>query len=237
MLVTTRSSFKRTLNLLAEKEHGVGMRATHLGRRPPFSSPTEASFGSSPSRAALSPSADAGSAVPALGGGTARPTDAVSTEEVSPVRSSHRYSDSGSNRPQVSSPPGYGLAQATNVQREQRAEYSVLVVEDDPDISMSLQDLLECEGFHVNCVPTCHQAFSSIEQHAYDAVLLDLGLPDGDGLSVLEKVRASHPSLSVIILTASNRDLGLVPAYARLTKPWNRKELCTLLRLATGQTP
>jgi len=210
------------------------MTVTHLVRRASFPSPADASFGSCPSKAWLSPSAGA---VSPLGGDTTRPTDAVSTEEVSPVRSSHRYSDSESNRPQISSPPGYGPAQATNVHREQRAEYSVLVVEDDPDISMSLQDLLEFEGFHVNCVPTCHQAVSSIEQHAYDAVLLDLGLLDGDGLSVLEKVRASHPSLSVIILTASNRDLGSVPVYARLTKPWNRKELCTLLRRATGQTP
>lgn len=210
------------------------MIVTHLVRRPPFSSPTEASFGSCPSRSALSPSAGA---VSPHGGGTARPTDTVSTEEVSPLRSSHRYVDSESNRPQVSSPPGYGLVQPTNVQREQRAEYSVLVVEDDPDISMSLQDLLEFEGFHVTSVPTCDQAFSSIEQHVYDAVLLDLGLPDGDGLSVLEKVQSSHPSLAVIILTASNRDLGSVPVYARLTKPWDRKELCTLLRRATGQTP
>lgn len=210
------------------------MIVTHLLRRPPFSSPTEASFGSCPSRAALSPAADA---VSPHGGETAQPTDAVSTEGVSPLRSSHRYADSESNRPQVSSPPGYGLAQATNVQREQRAEYSVLVVEDDPDISMSLQDLLEFEGFHVTSVPTCQQAYSSIERHVYDVVLLDLGLPDGDGLSVLEKVQASHPSLSVIVLTASNRDLGSVPAYARLTKPWERKELCTLLRQATGQTP
>lgn len=210
------------------------MIVTHLVRRPPFSSPTEASFGSCPSRAALFPSAGA---VSPHGGGTARPTDTVSIEEVSPLRSSHRYVDSESNRPQAPSPPGYGLVQPTNVQREQRAEYSVLVVEDDPDISMSLQDLLEFEGFHVTSVPTCDQAFSSIEQHVYDAVLLDLGLPDGDGLSVLEKVQSSHPSLAVIILTASNRDLGSVPVYARLTKPWDRKELCTLLRRATGQTP
>ena len=213
------------------------LTVTHLARTSPFSSPAEASFGSCLFRAALSPSAGAAGAVPPHGEGTARPIDAVSTEEVSPLRSSHRYVDSESNHPQVSSPPSYGLAQATNVQREQRAEYSVLVVEDDPDISMSLQDLLEFEGFHVTSVPTCDQAFSSIEQHIYDAVLLDLGLPDGDGLSVLEKVQTSHPSPAVIILTASNRDLGPVPAYARLTKPWDRKELCTLLRRATGQTP
>ncbi len=224
-----------TMNLLAEMAHGMELTVTHLVRRPPFSSPSDASFGSCPSRAALSPSPDTAGAVPALGRGTARPTDAASTKEASAVRASHRYSES--DHLLVLSTPGYGPAQATTVQRERRVGYSVLVVEDDPDISMSLQDLLEFEGFQVTCVPTCQQAYSSIEQHVYDAVLLDLGLPDGDGLSVLEKVQTSHPSLAVIILTASNRDMGPVPAYARLTKPWDRKELCTLLRRATGQTP
>jgi CheY-like chemotaxis protein len=210
---------------------------THVVRKSPFPSPSDAPSGSCPSRAALSPSAVVAGAAPPLGGGTARLTDAVLTEKAPPIRSSHLYVDSELNRPLFLSAPDDELAQAPNVDREQRAGYSVLVVEDDPDISMSLQDLLEFEGFHVNCVPTCHQALSSIEQHAYDAVLLDLGLPDGDGLSVLEKVQASHPALSVIILTASNRDLGSARAYARLTKPWNRKELCTLLRQATGQAP
>ncbi len=68
---------------------------------------------------------------------------------------------------------------------------------------MALQDFLEFEGFHVDCVPTCRQAFSSIEQNIYNAVLLDLELPDGNGCSILEKLQVSHPSLPVIILTAS----------------------------------
>lgn len=213
------------------------LTVTHVVRKPPCSSPFDAPFGSCPSRSALSPSAVVAGAVSPFGGGTARLTDAVSTKEASPARSSHLYGDSESNQSLFFSTPGYQLAQATSIHHEQKAGSSILVVEDDPDISMSLQDLLEFEGFHVTCVSTCHQALSSIEQQTYAAVLLDLGLPDGDGLSVLERVQTSHPFLSVIILTASNRDLGPVRAYARLTKPWDRKELCTLLRQATGQTP
>ncbi|MGB4068059.1 MAG: response regulator [Nitrospira sp.] len=110
----------------------------------------------------------------------------------------------------------------------------ILVVEDDPDIAMALQDLLEFDGFHVDCAQTCHQAFSSIEQNAYHAILLDLGLPDGDGCSILEKLQVSHPALPVIVLTASNRNLGSLHAYARLTKPWEREELRTILRHAIG---
>jgi CheY-like chemotaxis protein len=109
---------------------------------------------------------------------------------------------------------------------------SVLIVEDDCDILTALQDLLEFEGYLVDCAQTCSHAFSLIEQNVYDAVLLDLGLPDGDGCSILEKLQVSHPSLPVIVLTASNRDLGPLRVYARLTKPWNRGELCEVLHRA-----
>ncbi len=113
-------------------------------------------------------------------------------------------------------------------------ETTILVVEDDPDISMALQDLLEFEGFAVECVATCRQAFSSIEQRTYHAVLLDLGLPDGDGRSVLKRLQDFQPTVPVIVLSATNRDLGLLHPFARLTKPWQRDELCALLHRAIG---
>jgi CheY-like chemotaxis protein len=121
-------------------------------------------------------------------------------------------------------------AKATGL-RPDRAS-SVLIVEDDCDILTALQDLLEFEGYLVDCAQTCSHAFSLIEQNVYDAVLLDLGLPDGDGCSILEKLQVSHPSLPVIVLTASNRDLGPLRVYARLTKPWKRGELCGILHRA-----
>ena len=221
------------------KEHGMELTVTHMVRKLPSSSPSDALFGSCPSRAALSPSAVAVGAAPSLGGGAVRPVDAdaVRMDRGMPSRSSLLSLQAGLNRPLFASSPSYERDQATDTPAEQGTGHSVLVVEDDPDIAMGLHDLLEFEGFHVDCAPTCRHAFSSIEQHGYDAVLLDLGLPDGDGLSVLETLQVSHPALPVIILTASNRDLGSVRAFARLTKPWERKELCRLLRQATGQTP
>ncbi|MFO0699247.1 MAG: response regulator [Nitrospira sp.] len=128
------------------------------------------------------------------------------------------------------------LADHTLNSTEPRPAYSALVVEDDPDIALGLQDLLEFEGFQVDCAPTCRQAFASIAQNTYDVVLLDLGLPDGDGSSILNNLHASHPSLPVIILTASNRDLGPLPAFAHVTKPWVRKELCSILHRALEGT-
>jgi PAS domain S-box-containing protein len=116
---------------------------------------------------------------------------------------------------------------------------SVLVVDDDPDILTALQDLLEFEGFHVDCAQTCREALRSIERNDYNAVLLDLGLPDGDGQSVLQKLQESDPSLPVIVLTAAtsmDRRVGSLTqgAFAHLTKPYHREELRAILQRAIG---
>ncbi len=116
---------------------------------------------------------------------------------------------------------------------------TVLVVDDDPDILTALQDLLEFEGFRVDCAQTCRQALLSIERNLYNAVLLDLGLPDGDGQSVLQRLQESDPSLPVIVLTAAtslDRRVGSLTqgAFAHLTKPYHREELRAILHRAIG---
>ena len=122
---------------------------------------------------------------------------------------------------------------------KRESQQSVLVVDDDPDIVTALQDLLEYEGFHVDCAQTCRQALASIEQNYYNAVLLDLGLPDGDGQNVLNRLQESDPSLPVIVLTAAtsmDRKLGSLTqgAFAHLTKPYHREELRAILHRAIG---
>ncbi len=183
---------------------------------------TEERFGPCPSRVVLSPSTAAIGALLPVGGGSAPSVNAY-------VQVANR----NTSRLSTSRPTPEPI-RSTNSGKVWQTMPTVLVVEDDPDIAMGLQDLLEFEGFQVDRAATCRHAFSSIEQRAYNAVLLDLGLPDGDGLTVLEKLNVSHPSLPVIILTASNRDLGSVQAYARLTKPWERRELCGILHRAIG---
>ncbi len=212
------------------------LAVTHVVRRPSSSLPSDAPFGSCPSRATLSLLSVAPSTVPPLGRGTAKPDDAHTSvpKRNEPVQAVSFSLDSETNRQQRASALAQEPVQNMNAMGEPRAAHSVLVVEDDPDITMALQDLLEFEGFHVDCVQTCRQAFSFMEQNVYHAVLLDLGLPDGDGCSILEKLHVSHPSLPVIVLTASNRDLGSLRTYARLTKPWKRGELCGILHRAVG---
>ena len=118
-------------------------------------------------------------------------------------------------------------------------EHTVLVVDDDPDIVLGLQDLLDHDGYQVGIARSCAEAISLARLHHYNAVLLDLGLPDGDGSDVLHTLLELNPNLPVIILTAytaTERTIGSLTqgAFAYLTKPYNRDELRAILRRAVG---
>ena len=117
--------------------------------------------------------------------------------------------------------------------------YSVLVVEDNTDIVIGLQDLLEHDGYGVTVAGTCAAAIALIAQQRFNAILLDLTLPDGDGLEVLKDVQRRDASLPVIIITAhiaQERTVGSLGkgAFAYLTKPYNREELRQTLLRAIG---
>ena len=116
---------------------------------------------------------------------------------------------------------------------------AVLIVDDDPDILTALHDLLEHDGFRVTGVSTCRDALAQVKTVDFAAVLLDIGLPDGDGLAVLETVQAIAPVLPVIVLTAfTSQDYRVRSlssgAFSYLTKPYDRDELRAVLRQAVG---
>ena len=117
--------------------------------------------------------------------------------------------------------------------------YSVLIVEDNPDIVIGLEDLLTHDGYTVTVAGTCAGALARITMQRFNAILLDLGLPDGDGLDVLREVQRLDASLPVIIITAHiapERTVGSLAkgAFAYLTKPYNKEELRQTLRRAIG---
>jgi PAS domain S-box-containing protein len=117
--------------------------------------------------------------------------------------------------------------------------YTVLVVEDNPDIVIGLQDLLQHDGYDVAVAGTCAAAIALVTQQRFNAILLDLTLPDGDGLDVLREVQSRDASLPVIIVTAhiaQERTVGTLAkgAFAYLTKPYDREELRQTLRRAIG---
>lgn len=117
--------------------------------------------------------------------------------------------------------------------------YSVLIVEDNPDIVIGLEDLLQHDGYAVTVAGTCASAIALVRAQRFNTILLDLGLPDGDGIEVLKEVQRLDASLPVIIVTAhiaQERTVGSLAkgAFAYLTKPYNREELRQTLRRAIG---
>jgi len=117
--------------------------------------------------------------------------------------------------------------------------YSILVVEDNPDLVMGLQDLLHHDGYAVTVAGTVAGAIKLVRADRFNAIILDLGLPDGDGLEVLKEVQRLDPSLPVVIVTAHispDRTVGSLTegAFAYLTKPYHREELRQTLRRAIG---
>jgi len=79
--------------------------------------------------------------------------------------------------------------------------YSVLLIDDEPNFCSGLQLLLEAEGYGVKIAHTGQEALFQLESTVFDAVLLDLGLPDISGLSLAETLKTQYPGIAVIVLT------------------------------------
>ena len=111
----------------------------------------------------------------------------------------------------------------------------ILLVEDDQDLSRQLKRALGEAGYVVDHAPDGEDAQFLGETEPYDAVILDLGLPKVDGVSVLERWRRGHVSTPVLILTArgawSEKVAGFdAGADDYLTKPFHTEELLARLR-------
>lgn len=113
----------------------------------------------------------------------------------------------------------------------------IAIVEDDPDLATTLGIALEREGFLVSCYLTGREGLEGILGSPPDLVLLDLNLPDLDGLSVCREVRGTSAvhDLPIIMLTArveeSDRVLGLdLGADDYVTKPFSLRELKSRIR-------
>jgi len=111
----------------------------------------------------------------------------------------------------------------------------ILIAEDDPDLSRQLKTALTDAGYAVDHAPDGEEAYFLGETEPYDAIVLDLGLPKIDGVSVLERWRRAHVGTPVLILTArgawSEKVAGFdAGADDYLTKPFHTEELLARLR-------
>lgn len=107
---------------------------------------------------------------------------------------------------------------------------NILVVEDDPVLTDGLQYTLAKSGYSVTCAKTGHYAEQLLEAQKFDLILLDLGLPDMDGLTLLRHLRHRKVALPILILTArdaiNDRIQGIEQgADDYLTKPFELREL------------
>ncbi len=112
----------------------------------------------------------------------------------------------------------------------------ILLVEDNNSLALGLKVALSKAGFVVNNVASGQFAVDIINSEPPDAVILDLGLPDLDGLQVIKKAKKSCPNLPILILSArdstDDKVTGLeLGADDFLTKPFDIKELIARLRV------
>ena len=111
----------------------------------------------------------------------------------------------------------------------------LLLVEDNKRLAETTKEGLEKESFTVDWFDTVGESEAAIETVAYDAIVLDLGLPDGDGMDILKQLRARKSSTPVLILTArdgvEDRVKGLDGgADDYLLKPFAMSELVARIR-------
>ena len=121
---------------------------------------------------------------------------------------------------------------------------SILMVDDDPDIGIAIGDWLHQEGYFVHIVQYGQAGIDALKWHTYQTVILDLGLPDMDGLEVLKRMKEWDSHLPIIILTAfsfierPSMTGEYHDAFACLRKPYNRQEVkSAIVRALQQSTP
>lgn len=111
----------------------------------------------------------------------------------------------------------------------------ILLAEDDASQAESIKDWLELDGYSVDWVERGDHAILAAEQHQYDCILLDRGLPKASGDDILKSIRHQNANMPVIFITAKDAihdrveglDLG---ANDYLVKPFNLEELSARVR-------
>jgi DNA-binding response OmpR family regulator len=111
----------------------------------------------------------------------------------------------------------------------------VLIIEDNQELARNIRDFLGREGYICESCDTLEGAREKLAMFQYDCVLLDIGLPDGNGISLLNFIRAEHKDCNVLIISARNalddKIIGLEKgADDYITKPFHLAELHARIR-------
>jgi DNA-binding NtrC family response regulator len=114
---------------------------------------------------------------------------------------------------------------------------SILVVDDEIEIREGLEALLTSESFDVTLAETGAAGLQKLDDRPFDLMLLDVSLPDRNGLDMLREIRLRDPHLSIILITAyGSIDMARAAfkggAQDYITKPWSNDELIAQISLA-----
>jgi DNA-binding NtrC family response regulator len=117
---------------------------------------------------------------------------------------------------------------------------SVLIIDDEAEIRESLQTLLELEGYEVEAAATGEEGLARLGEHPFDLVLLDLALPDRNGIELLPEIRALDFQIAIIMITAYGTVEDAVRAMQTgaanfLQKPWDNEKLLADVRVAVAR--
>jgi DNA-binding response OmpR family regulator len=118
----------------------------------------------------------------------------------------------------------------------------ILIVEDDADVRLGFRILLKANHYETFFAADSMSAVSEARKHQPDLILLDLGLPAGDGFIVLERFRTNTNLSMIPVIVVSARDLQgnkeralKAGAKAFVQKPWNDTELLALISQLLGE--
>jgi DNA-binding response OmpR family regulator len=118
----------------------------------------------------------------------------------------------------------------------------ILIVEDDADVRLGYHVLLKANDYETFFAADSLSAMTEARKHSPDLILLDLGLPAGDGFVVLERFKANTYLAMIPVVVVSARDLRgnkdralKAGARAYVQKPWNDSELLAIIRRLLGQ--
>ena len=118
-------------------------------------------------------------------------------------------------------------------------KFTVLVVDDDLDLRELMSSIFEDQGFTVLSADSGVSAFELVKVNKIDIVISDMRMPGGDGLSLLEKIRAYDPEIPVVIFVTGYSDVSVTDCITKgaktvFQKPFNQKDLINSVMSTLG---
>ena len=116
----------------------------------------------------------------------------------------------------------------------------ILIIDDEAEIRESLETLLQLEGYTVVVAGSGSEGLAQIGVRTFDVVLLDLALPDKNGMDVMSEIRMLHPQQPIIMITAYGTVENAVRAMQSgatnfIQKPWDNEKLLADVRAAVAR--